>query len=83
MKKYELKKGDRIKVLKRPRYWDSSYGNNSPLKTLTFPIIVTVKKIGEQGFGCENDCGWYTGSDAGFEYELLDSYDEGHFLGFI
>lgn len=81
MKKDALKIGDKIRVLKRPRQWSSLLSHGNPL-TLEFPRIITIDKISGLNIRCEDDYGWHVGSDAHFEYELLDDNEE-HFLGFI
>lgn len=81
MKIYELKKGDRIKILKRPFMWSSSAGS-CPLGQ-KFPKIITIRRIGNDIMTCTEGFGWSISADTNMQWKLLSGEENEHFLGFI
>ena len=89
----ELKEGDTIRVLSRPRGWDSSLNPKNPLNNLTFPHTLKIKKIDVGPFGTSMTCGEYgwsldsiVGAEYYFDHTFKDSGvyvcsdDRGHYF---
>lgn len=82
MRIYDLKKGDRIRILKKPSKWSSVLSSKSPLHNLNFPTIVTIEQLISESMKCTQGFGWSLEyiNEAGWE---MLSEEGGHFLGFI
>ncbi len=82
---YDLKEGDRIKILKRPTYWSSHFSNKCPIHAdLTFPLSIIIEKIEEDHMLCDRGYGWTLDGISRRGWEFLSGEGEGeHFLGFI
>lgn len=76
MKYTDLKIGDRIKILSKPKLWSSGLNENNPLcANIKYPFEGTIIKIKDCNDHIAADIGNYGWSLENLNFELIQEYE--------